>query len=74
MLAEAEKAKYLATVERRGGANFVAVTALLGQSRQGEAHPALVAKVRKGGVAIEIYEGAEAGTIELLLRALKDAE
>lgn len=74
VLAEAEKAKDLAVGERRGGVNFAAVPALPEQSHQTEAYPAVAAKVRKGDVEVEIYVGAEAGTIEVLLRALKDAE
>lgn len=34
----------------------------------------MAAKMRMGGVEIEIYGGAEAGTIDLLLKALKDAK
>ena len=74
VLAEAEKAKDLTAAERRGGANFVAVPALPEQRGQEEAHPAVAAKVRKGGVEVEIYGGAEARTIEVLLRALKNVE
>ena len=35
---------------------------------------ALAAKVRMGGVEVEIYGGAREETIELVLKALKDAE
>lgn len=72
VLAEAEK--QLAPMKSSGRSNFVAVPALLEQRDPEETHPALAAKVRKGGVEVEIYGGAEAGTIEMLLRALKDAE
>ena len=45
-----------------------------GQRISGEEQRALAAKVRKGRVEVEIYGGAEAETIEVLLRVLKDAE
>ena len=73
VLAEAEK--QVATAESNSrGPNFVAVPALDGQRISGEEQRALAAKVRKGRVEVEIYGGAEAETIEVLLRVLKDAE
>lgn len=72
VLAEAEKQLAVAESSRRP--NFVAVPALVGQRAPEKEETALAAKVRKGGVEVEIYGGAEAETIELLLRVLKDAE
>ena len=72
VLAEAER--QLAIAEGSRGTNFVAVGAQPERSRREEGHPAVAGKVRKGGVEVEIYVGAEAGTIEMLLRVLKDAE
>lgn len=73
VLAEAEK--QLATAESTSrGANFVAVPALVGQRVPEKEQTAVAAKVRKGSMEVEIYGGAEAEIIGLLLRVLKDAE
>lgn len=72
VLAEAEK--HLAVAESSRRPNFVEVPALDGQGVPEKKQTALAAKVRKGSMEIEIYGGAEAETIELLLRALKNAE
>lgn len=72
VLAEAEKQLAVAESSRRP--NFVEVPALDGQGVPEKKQTALAAKVRKGSMELEIYGGAEAETIELLLRALKNAE
>lgn len=72
VLAEAEK--QMVSVESSRRPNFVSVPALPEQRGPEGERTALAAKVRKGGIEVEIYVGAERETIELLLRVLKDAE
>ena len=72
VLAEAEK--QLSEEENSGKAKFVSIPALPEQRIPERGGTALAAKVRMGNVEVEIYGGVRGETIELVLRALKDAE
>ena len=56
------------------GNRFVEVPALPERAEAGGREPALAAKLRIKSGELEIYAGAEAATVEMLVRVLRDAE
>lgn len=53
---------------------FVEVTALLEKGKKIEKEPELAAKLRTKTCELEVYAGADAATLSILVQVLKDAQ
>lgn len=69
-----EAGRQVRALERSGAEKFVEVPALPERPSVSEGGGLLAAKLRMNGGEEEIYAGAEAATVEMLVRVLRDAQ
>lgn len=69
-----EAGRQMRALERSGAEKFVEVPALPERPSVSEGGGVLAARLRINGGEVEIYAGAEAATVEMLVRVLRDAQ
>lgn len=70
-----EAGRQMARLENGGAGNrFVEIGALPGRGTMTGREPVLAARLRMKSGELELYAGAEAATVEILVQVLRDAE